>query len=892
LCADVAEQAGAPIILPRATYLRAQTHAINSEFDIARELIQSACAGYEAIGEAMEALRTNLGLMHVLNELGRHSEALEAGQTILDALEKQRVPHPQAGLVAALAHLNRGVCYETIGRYEEALTAYASAEELFTALQMTERLGDVLNNRGIVLVHLGRVSEALESFEAAARIWAGAGLTLLHAQTLSNLGEAHLALGNYTRSLKAFEEARRLLEPLDAVANKRILLRKTADTYLALNLYPEALAVYREANALLKDAGMADHHARALWGMGATLTALGQHGAAASALAAAAGLFESANNVPMLCSVMLEQAALYNARGERATARQTAQRALALVSGEKWPVQIIYACMRLADLLLPDTAAAEPYLLDARRWASTLSLPSISYRLNSRLGYLRLLQGHDREAETYLENALAQIESLRGHLAQDSIRTSFLRDKTAVYEALIQLHLARGDAQSIRQAFAVAEKAKSRTLVDLLTGVLVPELGADEPALTARLQALQADLSATYNKFLDPGGGPEDTPLAELQARAARLEEEISLLRLRAVGRTAAPDSLAIPIALEALQVHLPADLTLLAYHIVGDEILAFLHWQGEVQVVRGVGRASTMQQLLQRLNAQWDRFRAGREFAQRHASVLEKSVQRVLAALYAELVAPLESQLVQRPSARLAVVPHGVLHQVPFHALFDGQNYLLDRYEIALAPSATVLALCAQRPRRAPQRALVVGLADALIPAASAEAEAVAQQLREAHIHTDTLVGEQASLDAFNAAAPGRDVLHLACHGLFRADNPMFSALQLHDGWLSAAKAMRLNLNNAVVALSACESGRSGVILGDEAIGLPRAFLGAGAAAVVVSLWLVQDETTAALMADWYRRLSHGEGRAEALRAAQQALKKMYPHPYFWASFVLVGQS
>jgi len=145
--------------------------------------------------------------------------------------------------------------------------------------------------------------------------------------------------------------------------------------------------------------------------------------------------------------------------------------------------------------------------------------------------------------------------------------------------------------------------------------------------------------------------------------------------------------------------------------------------------------------------------------------------------------------------------------------------------------------------------------------------------------------------LEALNALAPGYDVLHLACHGLFRADNPMFSAVKLHDGWLNAADVMQLNLKDALVTLSACESGRNTVLLGDEVIGLPRAFLGAGAASVVVSLWLVQDESTVTLMTHWYRELRERTGRAAALQAAQQALREKYPHPYYWAPFVLIGQ-
>jgi CHAT domain-containing protein len=704
---------------------------------------------------------------------------------------------------------------------------------------------------------------------------------------LSNIGEAHLVLGNYTRSLNAFEQARRLFDPLDAVAHKRILLRKTADAYLALNLYPEALAAYREVNALLKDAGMADHHARASWGMGATLVAQSQLEEATSALAEAAALFAAAGNTPMLCSVMLEQAALHDARGDRSAALQTAGQALALVGGEAWPVQHLYASMRVADLLLPDTAAAEPYLLNSQRLAEALNLPAVNYRLNSRLGHLRRLQGRGDEAQMYLDSALAQIEQLRGHLAQEALRTSFLRDKTAAYEDLIELHLSRGDAESLRQAFSVAERAKSRTLVDLLTGVITPRGAVSvDPALADRLGSLQADLSATYNKFLEAAG--EDN-LIELRDRAIRLEQEISQLRLHAAGDVVAPDQFAQPLSFEALQAQLPPDLILVAYHIVGDEILAFLHQQGELQVVRDLTRVQKIQGLLQRLHAQWDRFRAGADFAQRHMAVLVQSSQRLLASLYTELMAPLEGWL--KPRAALVIVPHGVLHSVPFHALFDGQNYLLDRCEVSYAPSATVLALCQQRSSQAPRRALLTGVADIRIPAALAEVQSVARELADGGIEAEPLMNAGATLEALKALAPGCDTLHLACHGLFRADNPMFSAVKLHDGWLTAADVMQLDLKDALVTLSACESGRGTVLLGDEVIGLPRAFLGAGAASVVVSLWLVQDETTVTLMTNWYRQLRGRMGRATALRTAQQALRERYPHPYYWAPFILIGQ-
>lgn len=889
ICAEAADDANAPVIVPRSMYIRAQTYAANGEFDTALDLIESAFAAYQSLGEEMEALRTNIGRMHVLNELGRHTDALDAGQLVLDTLAPPTEPTPQAQMMLALAHQNRGVCFETMGRYEDALGSYARSEEYFNALGLTDRIGDVSNNRGIVLTYLGRVTEALEAFESAARIWESEGLHLLQAQTLSNIGEAHLVLGNYTRSLEAYEQARRLFEPLEAVAHKRILLRKNADAYLALNLYPEALSAYREAEVSLRDAGMADHHARTLWGMGATLIAQSQFAEASTVLAEAAALFKAAGHTPMLCSVMLEQAALHDAQGDRALALDTAQQALALVEGDAWPVQRLYASMRVADFLLPDTEAAEPYLVSSQRLAESLNLPAVNYRVNSRLGHLRRLQNRDDEAQMHLDLALSQIEDLRGHLAQESLLSSFLRDKTAAYEDLIELHLARANHENLVQAFSVAERAKSRTLVDLLTGVVTPRMGGlDEPGVAATLESLQADLSAAYNKMMEAGS---ETDLAQLRDRAAHLEQEISRFRLQSARAVElGSDQFAQPLAFEGLQSALPADLVLAAYHIIGEEILVFLYYQGKLQVLRHLTRVSVVQELLRRLQTQWDRFRVGADFARIHMAVMEKSTQRILGSLYNELVSALPLESLLGPGTALAIVPHGLLHNVPFHALFDGERYLVDRCEILYAPSATVLALCQQRLISIPGRALVAGVTDELIPAAVAETRDVASKLAESGIETATLMDEAATLAAVQTLALDRDLLHFACHGLFRADNPMFSALKLQDGWLTAADVMQMDLTDTLVTLSACESGRGTVLQGDEVIGLPRAFLGAGAAAVVVSLWVVQDETTRALMTDWYQRLSEGLGRAAALRAAQQSMREQYPHPYYWAPFILIG--
>lgn len=893
----------APGIIPRALYIRAQTHALKGELTTALDLIQAARDGYDALGESLSALRTNVGLMHVLNELGRHQEAIQTGHTVLTRLSA--APTEMADddrLITALVHHNLGVCYRLMGRYEEALTAYDMAQSAYTAVGLTERLGDIYNNRGLILLHLGRVSEALAAFERGARVLQEAGHTLLYAQALINIGEAHLLLGHYTRSLEALAQAGELLQTRDALAEAYVLRLQQADVYLALNLYPEALAAYREADQQCQAAGMTHYRARALWGVGTALTALAQHEEAEQALVTAADLFQAAGNIPLLSGVMLEQAALTAARGEPDAALTLAQRALDLVAGQEWPVQQLYAHLRLADWRMPDTAAAEAHLLQAQQLSDQLDLPYLRYRLLQRLGHVRQRQGRYEEAEFWLASAVEEIERLRGAVAQEAMRISFVHDKTAAYDNLLQLYLDHGDR--VAAAFAVAERARSRALVDLLTGVAAPLPALpNDPILAGRLQVLQADLNAIYNTFLDHK--PEQEAAGEtgtvawtaLRARARAIEDEINRLRLETASMTMHEDPLTAAWSLDAIQARLPPEQPLIAYYTLGEEIIAFVSQAGAVQVVRRLSSLSAVQEMLRRLAVQWERFRAGADFVQRHMARLEQSTQRILADLHAALFAPLRPLLTAAPGDKptpLAIVPHGLLHHVPFHALFDGERYVLEQFEVAYAPSATVLALAQLRQRSTSTDALVMGVPDAFITAVTAEAQAVARQLTKPGWSAARLcLGEAATLAAFQAYAPGAGVLHLACHGLFRADNPLFSALKLHDGWLKAADVVSLDLAGALVTLSACESGRSQALAGDEVTGLTRAFLAVGAATVVVSLWLAPDETTVELMQAWYqqRQSEPDQSWTAALRKAQLALKIRYPHPYYWAPFILVGR-
>jgi CHAT domain-containing protein len=271
-----------------------------------------------------------------------------------------------------------------------------------------------------------------------------------------------------------------------------------------------------------------------------------------------------------------------------------------------------------------------------------------------------------------------------------------------------------------------------------------------------------------------------------------------------------------------------------------------------------------------------------GSAFARRNSAALAATTQTVLQDLHRLLLAPVADLL---PSTGpLTVVPHRRLHQVPFHALHDGHEHLVRQRSITVLPTLAVAAN-APRVRSLADGVLVLAVPDAHAPAIRAEGQAVCAALPGSRLLAD----EAATGDALHREMPGPAVLHIACHGLYRSANPLFSSLRLGDRWVTSAEVMELDLDGALVALSACESGRPADDTA-EPVGLAWAFLAAGASGAVVSRWIVHDDAAADLFGAFYARLAAGASPSAALQQAQLVTAETHPHPYYWAPFSYVA--
>jgi len=258
------------------------------------------------------------------------------------------------------------------------------------------------------------------------------------------------------------------------------------------------------------------------------------------------------------------------------------------------------------------------------------------------------------------------------------------------------------------------------------------------------------------------------------------------------------------------------------------------------------------------------------------------KSTHVHLRNLHAELLAPLNL-----PSGSdIVIVPHELLHRVPFHALHDGDEYVIDSHQVSYAPSATIYKLCGGRQVDTRGDSLILGIPDARAPFILQEVETVARLVSNPRLH----VGAAATAAALREEGSTSELIHIATHGHFREDSPLFSRIRLGDGYLTLYDLYTLRLPADLVTVSGCETGLNVADRGDELGGLVRGLLSAGARSLLLALWNVHDQSAASFMAAFYRNRRKGGTKAASLRNAMVELRAEYPHPYHWAPFVLIG--
>ncbi len=872
-------------LLGRSLIRRARAHALcnSGRLEEGWLMCDEAAQLADQAGEPVEAGRARLRSMQALGELARFGESITAG-------EKARRAFQAAGedALAARAEVNLGIVYQRRDEPARAIEYFDRARPRLGDSPLA--IGTVDNNRGEALVALNDFEGATAAFESAVTNCERADATLLTAIAQGNLADLAARQGLLHRAIVHFEGARRRFETAQSSGHLSRLLSEQAEAMSVLGLPGDALKLYESALPQLDRAGQALEAARARAGLGRTLVRLRRFSEAETALAAAAMAFDQLGHSTSRARVDLIRAELAATNGLAGEARRLIHGALAVLHDR--PIDAATAHHLLAKLSLDDGIIdeAEAQIATAMSLARRLEVASLQSDILHTAGRLRRRQRDHATAVSNLEEAVAQIERVRSTMHAQRFRGAYLGDRLAVYEDLIGVLLETGSPAATRRAFTVAEQAKSRGLLEQVRGDLdadkTPETDdPDQQRLVDDFVRVRAKLNAMYSRLADDdqaGSSSWQQSVIDDERRLEMLESRLSTTRGEA-------GLYATPADLETVAAALGDSTTLIEYARAGDELLAFVvHDNGDI-VARSLCQTRQLDDHLARLQFQMNRALRPTAAGGWRTDRLLDDVRAELGALDRMLMAPLRDEIAA--DTRLLIVPQGPLHLLPFHALWDGQRYLIEAHEIHYAPSASVYA---HLPRRQEpvnvRRSLVVGVADALAPSIEQEARDLAARLGDT---CTLLTGAAATVSRFREAAGTADLIHLACHARYAPSTPLGSGVRLGDGWLTVRDIFSMRIEADLVTLSGCETGRSLVHSGDELIGLLRGFLAAGASSLLVSLWRVDDETATDLMQNYYQAwLSDSNNKAAALRDAQIRVLARTPHPAFWAPFQLVGRS
>jgi CHAT domain-containing protein/Tfp pilus assembly protein PilF len=916
-----------------------------------------------------------------LREAGRYAEALVPGTQAL-ALRQAvlKGTHPE---VAS--------CLDLLGTLHHLQGDYARAEPLFQrALQIREAglrdnplaLADSLNNLGNLYTDQGIYGRA-EPLYQRARSLREAALGETHpdvADSLNNIARLYARQAQYSRAEPLYQRALSIRQALLGNTHPDVArtLNNLGNLYREQGLYGRAEPLYRRALDI-REAALGKNHplvATSLNNLANLYREQGLYSRAEPLCERALAIDEAVlgQNHPDVAWTLNNLASLYADQGLYRRAEPLFKRALAIrqtTLGTTHP-DIAYSLNSLAGLY----KAQGMYGLAGPLYERALSLretslgphhPLVAEALNN-LGQLRLAQQRLDDALPLFERAFAISEQRLRQEAMDFSEArldsflQFLRTDEERLYALLRAHPEDANVQRLALSAVLLLKGRSAEEAADTSHTIYRSLGAQDRSTFERLRELRTQLASLA--LQGPGSpAPADYQLRlnQLTAQGDALETYLarSSAPMRALTALPSPADMAGRVA-----AALPRDGALVEFISYVDRPLVPVPGTPQSQLagqqrylalvlfadahVRAIdlGPAEPVDLAASRL-----RDALARRDAAYQASAL---------ALYQLAFEPLLPLL--EGTHHLFLSPDGQLSLVPFAALHDGKQFLVDTYDFTyltagkdLLPrpedrkvSASVVVMAdpdfrAQLPVAGAERSLPMedffstlrsDVADypwAPLPGARQEAEAIQRLIPQAQL----FLGSEATKERLlHLSTPG--VLHLATHGFFLGDASApeasrgvghFGALGeeahrprspdplLRSGLVFAgARAQQSSLagmskarpdgalvtalelagldlwGTQLVVLSACDTGRGDVKLGQGVSGLRRALVVAGAETVVMSLWKVNDETTRALMEGYYRNLLAGQGRAAALREAMRALRRTQAHPHYWAPFIALG--
>jgi CHAT domain-containing protein/Tfp pilus assembly protein PilF len=775
-------------------------------------------------------------------------------------------------------------------------------------LSMKKTKGLLLDAVAVTELYLGNVDSALQYSLEAITLAQEVGDPQLLKIALADLGYIHMFLGNYYRALELLHESLDIdKDSHDPWRKRNRILSKLSQLYYLVSQYERSMEYIQEALELSEKEKDLNGKARCLNAKGVLLCSLSEFKDAEESLLSALSLSVNELNDKTLQGLILTNLSyVHYSLSNLDKAREYLENALdlSIQMSDKSNEGTIMINMAFLELETGDDVDK------AREYAETaLDIGIQTYNLSGQAdaGYvLGSIEDYwyenPEDAYKHYKESISISETLRKNLILDDFKISFAENYISSYQQITSLCIQTG---KIEEAFEYIEKSKSRTLVDMLCNA-VNEISSKKVSneileeismLKGKLDILRKKLNSAHshlsNKTIDLNDSRKSQINTDILEEITSLEnsykktyeelkikdpEWVSLMSVDVAG-------------LKTVQSMLDKDTLLLEFYQINNEIIILSVRKDKSPAVHRI--PIDIEKDSERLYNLFLALSQGKGLDSRSHDYI-KYIKQPLSYFYDLLISPVleESSDVNH----LIIVPHFFWHYLPFHALYDRESkeHLIDKFSISYAPSATTLYYCLNKKSNGYESALILANPSNDLPFAEEEAEKVSNRFNDNVNHFN---GREASFDKISDYSES-DIIHLASHGYFRGDEPLFSYLifageHAGESYLYLPDLFNLRLKTSLVTLSGCETGLSQFTSGDELIGMSRAFFYAGTPSLLASHWTVNDKSTALLMDKFYEGIvTRGMSKAEALKFAVQKLKAYpeYNHPYFWAPFFLSG--
>jgi tetratricopeptide (TPR) repeat protein len=793
-----------------------------------------------------------------------------------------------------------------LGRHREAIEQLHLAREPALESGEAEHLVSVEQRIGAALSRSGQYTAAAEQARTAVELATQNDLPAMEAVALVTLAKALLSTGQLTDALLAEQRAYELRHELESPEDELYVLnnlaaihRRLGDSDAAKRYMQDALAFARELVEQEADSSKSrELLSLALNGMGVVLADEGRYQEALAHQRESLLLRESSDDLAGIAHARMNLADLLWTMGRREESANLAGQAVAGFREVADPGRLCLALTLQADLLRRQ--GRQEQALES--CAEALELAR-SHGLRKESRYAHTVRaavyeeyGRPAEALEELRLALDLIDAQREEMVSGEFKMRFLAPVMEVYERAVSLQarLEPERGASGEQAFRLVERARARSLLDLLTEsssglrrLLPPDVMARELGLIDEVGAAATRMTALADS--------DDAAHAAAELASAREELDRFKVELRKQAPEYSQLAYPQPVELRAVQQDvLREDETLLRYFFgAGRALLWIVDRQGaELFDLGDPARIeSLVAEFLDRAG------RSGTGLSRRPAG--QASAEKLAQALGVSSIPA---------GRRLLVVPDGPLYRLPFEALRHDGRYLVQDHEVSLVPSATALSVLRSAGRRHAADGFL-GLGDPLnakgdesfpeLPATGQALTRIAELFpRQGRV---TLERETCTKEALRAQ-PLEEFrfVHFATHGWWDPSNPRRIGLRLSPSseaggadFLYVDDVFQLDLGAELVVLAGCQTGLGELLPGEGLVGLTRAFLSAGARSVLVSLWNVSDKSTAEFMEAFYRELD-GRTIPDALRRARLSFitsdRPAQRQYYRWAPFVLIG--